>query len=57
MLRKKHLAAVFATLLFLGMAPAAQAITYESHIVYLAGTADPGKSASGFQADWTPIAN
>ena len=57
MLRKKHLAAVFATLLFLGMAPATQAITYETHIVYLAGTADPGKSASGFQADWTPIAN
>jgi len=57
MLRKKHLAAVFATLLFLGMAPAAQAITFESHIVYLAGTAIGGKEAGEFQADWTPIAN
>lgn len=57
MLRKKHLAAVFATLLFLGMAPAAQAITYETHIVYLAGTALGVKEAREFQADWTPIAN
>jgi hypothetical protein len=57
MLRTKVLAVSVSMLLLLGITPIARGVTYEAHLVYLAGTALATKSATSFQNDWTPIAN